>query len=144
MSQLAERAIPVSAHVARYIAEYHGTKSASQPQWLAKMRESALEHFERLGFPTTKLEEWRFTPIGPISEKVFSLAPDGVADVDPQYTTPLAGGACVAACVNGRFAPQLSKLNALPKGVQVLSLETALATNPGLVEPYLARLAPVE
>jgi Fe-S cluster assembly protein SufD len=144
MSQVAERAIPVSAHVARYIAEYQGTKSPSQPQWVAKARESALERFEHLGFPTTKLEEWRFTPIGPVSEKPFSLAADGAAETDPRLTAALAEGAFLAVCVNGRFAPQLSALDRLPKGVQVLSLQAALATNPGLVEPYLTKLAPFE
>ena len=43
-------------------------------------------------------------------------------------TASLSGGAAVAVCVNGRFAPTLSSLDGLPKGVQVLSLEAALAS----------------
>ena len=43
--------------------------------------------------------------------------------------------------MNGRFAPQLSRLDGLPKGVQLLGLEAALASNPALVEPYLAKLS---
>ena len=46
-----------------------------------------------------------------------------------------------AVCVNGRFAPQLSRLDALPKGVQLLGLEAAIASHPTLVEPYLAKLS---
>jgi Fe-S cluster assembly protein SufD len=46
-----------------------------------------------------------------------------------------------AVCVNGRFAPQLSHLDNLPTGVQVLSLEAAIASHPSLVEPHLARLS---
>src|SRR5436190_22139692 len=115
MSQLAERETPVSAQLARYIAEYHATKSAAQPQWLAKARESALASFERLGFPTTKLEDWRFTPIGPITEKHFALAVDGVEGLDKTLTSPLAtDAAAVAVAVNGRFAPALSNLQGLP------------------------------
>jgi Fe-S cluster assembly protein SufD len=141
MTQVAERATPVSAHVARYVADYHSAKSSSQPQWLTKMRESALASFERLGFPTTKLEQWRFTSVTPISEKAFALAIDGMAGADTALTASLSGGGVVAVCVNGRFAPALSTLDRLPKGVQVLSLEAALSSNPALVEPYLAKLA---
>ena len=119
MSQVAERAIPVSAHVARYIAEYHGTKSASQPQWLAKTRESALESFERLGFPTTKLEEWRFTPVGPISEKVFSLA---TIMPTPTPRSRRCSPAGIPGRANGLFALHLEARRAA-EGVQVLSLK---------------------
>jgi Fe-S cluster assembly protein SufD len=46
-----------------------------------------------------------------------------------------------AVCVNGRFAPGLSRLEGLPKGVQIFGLEAALASNPALVEPYLGKLS---
>ena len=141
MTQVVERATPVSAHVARYVADYHSAKTPSQPQWLTALRENALASFERLGFPTTKLEQWRFTSVAPITEKTFPLATDGLAAVNAGLTDSLSGGAAVAVCVNGRFAPSLSSLSGLPKGVQVLSLEQALISSPALVEPYLAKLA---
>lgn len=141
MTQVADRATPVSAHVARYIAEYQGSKSPSQPQWVMKARERALASFERLGFPTTKLERWRYTSVTPISEKAFALASDGAVGADMRLASSLSGGAAVAVCVNGRFAPALSMLDRLPKGVQVMSIEAALSSNPALIEPYLAGLA---
>jgi Fe-S cluster assembly protein SufD len=142
MTQVAERATPVSAQVARYLADFQSAKSPSQPQWLTTLRERALAGFERLGFPTTKLEEWRFTSVTPISEKTFALAVDGVADAE--LAGSLSADAAVAVCVNGRFAPTLSTLDRLPKGIEVMSLEAALSSNPALIEPYLARLAPSE
>ena len=143
MTQVAERAIPLSAHVARYVADYQASASPLQPQWLGKLRETALASFERLGFPTTKLEQWRFTSITPISQTAFALATDATAAAGDDFIAPLGGGA-VAVCVNGRFAPKLSSLGGLPKGVQVLSLEAALASNPSLVEPYLGKLSTPE
>jgi Fe-S cluster assembly protein SufD len=140
MTQVVERPTTISAHVARYIADYQAAQSPAQPQWLTTVREDALASFARLGFPTTKLEQWRFTSITPISEKAFVPATDGLAAANDGLTDSLSGGAAVAVCVNGRFAPSLSSLAGLPKGVQVLSLEAALASNPGLVEPYLAKL----
>ena len=38
-----------------------------------------MAQFERLGFPTTKLEQWRFTSVAPIAERTFALATDGIA-----------------------------------------------------------------
>jgi Fe-S cluster assembly protein SufD len=144
MTQVVERPTTVSAHVARYLADYEATKSPAQPQWLAALREDAVTSFARLGFPTTKLEQWRFTSITPISEKTFAPAAEGVAAATGGLADSLSGGAAVAVCVNGRFAPSLSSLKGLPKGVQVLGLEAALASNPGLVEPYLAKLGTSE
>jgi Fe-S cluster assembly protein SufD len=144
MSQVAERPGPVSAHVARYLADYQSAKSPSQPPWLSRAREAALASFERLGFPSTKLEDWRFTPVGPIAAKPFALAAGGMVKGDQRQTTGLASGAALAVVINGRFVPQLSSVDALPKGVQVLSLEATIASNPALLEPYLARLASTE
>ena len=38
---------------------------------LASLRDDAFSCFDRLGFPTTRLEEWRFTNIAPIAEIFF-------------------------------------------------------------------------
>jgi Fe-S cluster assembly protein SufD len=140
MSQVAERTFPASAHVARYIADYHRATSASQPAWLASTRSAALTSFERLGFPNTKQEEWRFTPIGPLVETPFKLAGDGL-DAGSRSFSSITDDAAVIACVNGRLAPRLSDLHRLPSGVQVLGLEAALAKAPETLEPYLTRLA---
>ncbi len=142
MSQVVEQDRPASPQLAHYTAEYlravaHGP---SQPRWMAQARERAIAHFERLGFPTTRLEQWRFTSVAPIAERRFVLASDGAGHVHPKQTAALSAPAAHAVCVNGRFASKLSSVEKLPKGVQVLSLEAALTSNPGLVEPYLGRL----
>src|SRR5207245_7666909 len=43
--------------------------------------------------------------------------------------------------VNGRYAPDLSRLRAQPPGVKVMSLAEALASERSLLEPHLGRLA---
>src|SRR5258706_15423419 len=101
MSQVAERVNNVSPHAARYIADYHGAASSSQPAWLTNLRESAIASFERLGFPTTRLEEWRFTSVTPISEKPFALATGGVAKADAGLPPSHRGGAGLAVDLDG-------------------------------------------
>ncbi len=143
MAQLAERDTPAHSRIADYVAQYHEAPGPAAAPWLTRTREAALASFERLGFPTTRLEEWRFTPIGPLVETRFRPAPDGRAP-DELAISQLAEGSVLAAVVNGRFAPQLSSIGRLPAGVHLLGLEEAIATRPDLVEPYLARLAPAE
>ncbi len=146
MSQLVEREKPANPQVAHYTAEYQHALAHTppQPRWLAQMREHALGQFERLGFPTTRLESWRFTSVAPIAERSFGLATDGAGSVDRSLTSALVDTSILAVSINGRFAPHVSDLSALPKGVKVVGLEEALASNPSLVEPYLGKLAPTQ
>jgi Fe-S cluster assembly protein SufD len=143
MSQVAEREKRTSPQLAHYTAEYQRTISQgpSQPAWVAQARESAIAQFDRLGFPTTKLEQWRFTSVAPIAERTFTLAAGNGGAVAAAPVAPLGGGVAHAVCVNGRFAAGLSSVDGLPKGVRVLGLEAALASEPSLIEPYLAKLS---
>ena len=143
MSQVVEREKPASPQLAHYTAEYHRAiaQVPAQPRWVAQARENAIAQFERLGFPTTRLEQWRFTSVAPIAERTFALASDGAGRVDATLTATLSAPIAHAVCVNGRFASNLSAVDKLPKGVQVISLEAALMSNPALVEPYLDKLS---
>ena len=68
MAQLVEQEKSTSPQVAHYLAEYRRAfTETAQPAWVAQARESAIAQFERLGFPTTKLEQWRFTSVAPIA-----------------------------------------------------------------------------
>ena len=143
MAQLVEQEKQASPQLAHYVAEYGRSveQGRVQPRWVVQTRESAIAQFERLGFPTTRLEQWRFTSVAPISGRTFALATKAFAGAGMQHARPLSVPIAYAVCVNGRFAPQLSHLTKLPKGVQVLSLEEAITSQPTLVEPYLAKLS---
>ena len=49
------------------------------PPWLQKLRRSGHAAFERLGFPSTYDEEWRFTNLAPLTRTGFALPPDEVS-----------------------------------------------------------------
>jgi Fe-S cluster assembly protein SufD len=115
------------------------------PHWLRPIRQAAARRFAELGFPTRRDEEWRFTPIAPIVETPFapaariSLSTDAIRP----YTYDAFSNSRVV-IVNGHFAAELSSLNALPKGVQVLSFADALDSQAGLSERHFARYASFE
>jgi Fe-S cluster assembly protein SufD len=117
------------------------------PDWLAHMRRCSLERFEALGFPTTKNEDWHFTSVSPIIEAAYPprSAPGG--DVTPEDLAPFTFGASdwpTIVFVNGVFAPALSSLGALPEGVRVYDLASAVRDNDPLVERHLSKIAPYE
>jgi Fe-S cluster assembly protein SufD len=42
--------------------------------WLDRLRRSAIKRFVELGFPTTRLEDWKYTNVNPISRFTFQPA----------------------------------------------------------------------
>ena len=86
------------------------------PEPLSDMRRDAFQSFEQLGFPTTRLEEWRFTNVAPITEIPF-VASEGASSLSRESLDrlhlPQLGGAELV-FVNGRLAPDLSSTTGLP------------------------------
>jgi len=117
-------------------------RAGADPAWLAEIRRSAFARFSRLGFPTTSDEEWRYTNVGPIAATAFERADGDAAVPTAEQVSPfqfdLAGG-CLLVFVNGRFSPELSALNALPDGVEVMSLAEPIRRDHPLLQVHLAR-----
>ena len=113
---------------------------------LASLRDDAFLCFDRLGFPTTRLEDWRFTNVAPIAETPFLAQTESVdytrAALDGLNLPRIGGPELVF--VNGLFNPGLSSTAGLPAGVRVRSLAAVLADEPEAVTPHLGRLARVE
>ena len=143
MAQVVEQKQPATPQLAHYVADYRRSveQGHAQPAWISQARESAIAQFERLGFPTTRNEQWRFTSIAPIAERTFTRPQNSVVKVSGKQSAPLSSPVAHVVCLNGRFAAGLSQLDKLPKGVQILGLEAALASNPARLEPYLAKLS---
>jgi Fe-S cluster assembly protein SufD len=121
----------------------------TEPTWAATLRQRGAERFAALGFPTTRDEDWRFTPVGRIADGKFAAAQargrapsevDGRALLDrfgfghPEWPRLV--------FVNGRHAPELSG-GTLPAGVRALTLSEAQAELPQ-VERHLGQLVPLD
>ncbi len=133
-----------------YVAEFERldqARTATDPAWLRAIRERALARFTTLGFPTTRQEEWRFTNVSPIADRVFRLPAGPDADLDGGHLAPFrfaAADAIEIAFVNGHFAPGLSALDRLPTGVLVRSLADTLSNDPDRIAPHFGRHAAFE
>jgi Fe-S cluster assembly protein SufD len=109
--------------------------------WLKKLREDAFGRFCDGGFPTTKDEDWRFTNVSAIARTQFRPAgPARIAKSDVA-ARGVEGAAAQLVFVNGRYAPELSSLRDLPKGVTVASLAETIGKDPAGIEMHLGRYA---
>src|SRR5262245_3089863 len=114
----------------RFVSEFAARQArGTAPAWLRALRTRGIEAFAAQGYPTTRDEEWRFTPIGPIAETAFVAGE--LLHVRPEHVEPLRFADDTAAelvFVNGVYVPALSRTSDLPKGLEVTSLAHALST----------------
>jgi Fe-S cluster assembly protein SufD len=106
---------------------------------LDTLRRAAMERFAALGFPTTRLEDWKFTSVAPIASTAFRRAtPDGAAisERDLAGETFADEGWPRLVFVNGHHARRLS--SGAGAQARIESLGEVLARDPTLVETRLA------
>jgi Fe-S cluster assembly protein SufD len=100
------------------------------------LRQAARGRFRALSFPTPRTEDWRFTSVAQLLKESFELS--AVASVGPEaLPAPSAPNALWLVFVNGRFAPELSRLTDAPAGLAIGSLSAA----PESVSRSLGRIA---
>lgn len=107
----------------------------SQPDspgsWLKRLRESAMESFQELGFPSVKDEEWKYTNVAPIAKVDFKPATAAASQRLGQAEVSVFG--CDEAqesqlvFVNGLLRSDLSSLGALPAEVVAMDLSAAIS-----------------
>ena len=110
------------------------------PAWLNERRESAARQFASVGFPTTRLEDWRFTNVSPIAEANWPLAQGGFTPAEALTAAVTIPGAVRLVILNGQFAAGLSDLSALPKGLRIASLRDGARDATDGIETYLGKV----
>ena len=61
--------IQAADSIERYLGRFEDfdrRTSGDVPSWLRPIRRRAVDCFAKLGFPTTREEEWRFTDLAPL------------------------------------------------------------------------------
>lgn len=85
---------------------------SSESKELQALRQNAFEQFKKLGFPTTKVEDWKYTNVGPFLKQEFVTEEQeefvSVSDklIDKARIKGL--GCYSVVLVNGQFHPELS------------------------------------
>jgi len=102
---------------------------------LASLRREALAQFEEQGLPTRRLENWKGTSLVPLERLHFERVGPGAKSIEPET------GAFDLVFVDGRLDSAASDLSALPAGIRVTTLLSALEEEPERVSDFLGRLA---
>jgi Fe-S cluster assembly protein SufD len=124
-----------------------GGATADGPEWFDPMRRGAAARFASVGFPGTRDEEWRFTPVAPIAQRTWRPAPADPANLSADLLTPFVFGHpewSTLVFVNGAYSEALSRVSRQPGGVRVSSLAEALRGDGELLRTHVARHAPVD
>jgi Fe-S cluster assembly protein SufD len=113
------------------------------PRWLRGARKDAIKRFEKLGFPTTRDEDWHYTSVSSLADAGFRVigAPGG--EVTREQLAPYLVSAAwpTLVFVNGRHAPELSSGPALPAGITARPLSDAIADGDKELERHLTKIA---
>ena len=121
-----------------------GAEAGDGAGWLGVLRRDAFECFRDLGFPTRRLEEWKYTNVDRIAASDFALAradaPAPEAETVEELSVPLF--ACsLFVFVNGHFAPALSTPRAVSGDLHVESLAALRASDPACLQRVLGQQA---
>ena len=77
MTEVAKKpASPIDRHLTAFDA-VEKDSSIREPSWVLPLRKAGIARFAELGFPTTKMEDWRFTNVAPITKLPFIPAGGG-------------------------------------------------------------------
>lgn len=125
---------------AEAFAAFENNAAGNKLPWLRQLRARAFEYFSEAGFPTTRIEDWRFTNVSAISQTPFeSAVHDQPLPPGQLESLPVPDTACQLVFINGRFAPRLSSPASLPDGITVSNLADRLLLDPTRIEAHLGR-----
>lgn len=113
---------------AGFLHRYEGLRARLPGQglpWLAAQRDAAAEAFRKQGFPSRKVEAWKYTDLGPLTQSGFG---EPLTPVESALPLPRSAAPRRVVFVDGRFSPDLSD-----SGAPVRSLARHLDEAQGLL-----------
>jgi Fe-S cluster assembly protein SufD len=123
--------------------EFDNRQAATAPAWLSKLRSEGMQAFAELGFPTTRLEDWKYCNVAPIAGVRFQPAAyeldDGIHKRVEEISFAGTDGTRLV-FVNGHYAEELSAIGKPPEGAKVTNLSKAVEQE-GAVAERLGRYA---
>jgi Fe-S cluster assembly protein SufD len=133
---------PVKPEARPYLEAFGRDRYKGDPEWLAGYRNRSLARFAELGFPSRRSEAWRYLDLRPLEHRPMLPAGRQTATVTSAARTQLteiglAEPTYRLVLVDGKFAPEPSRLDQLPSGVWLGPTATAIIERPELVRAGL-------
>lgn len=135
----------IATEIETYQEQHAVFQRESSPEWLVDLRTRGLDAFTRLGLPTKRLEDWRFTNVSPLAGRPFELAwlTPSANDVVTGEVKALVQQATLddeyhrLVFINGRFSEEFSQRHHLAAGIVVDHLRNAASERPDVVRQQL-------
>ncbi len=120
--------------------------SAAAPEALRTQRAAGAREFERLGLPTTKVEDWHYTSVASLADTKFVPMTGNATDLTIEQLAPYRFSTSwpTLVFVNGVHAPSLSNIGELPDGIRVMPLAQAVSELGDVVARQLGSYAPAD
>jgi len=111
------------------------------PASLQCLRDDALERYMRAGVPTTRDEEFKYTPLADLRDIDFRPSYGSIVHRKDLLNTPVGEiEAITLAFVNGEYAPEISTEGVLPDGAVFCTLREAMETHEEIVLKHLGKV----
>jgi Fe-S cluster assembly protein SufD len=131
---------PLVDAVATQFAAFENKLNGKKQQPLHALRQEALQTFRQFGFPTTKHEEWKYTNLKRIVEKIYEQPTVTTTNI-ANHLLDLEGlQSNVLVFVNGQYQAALSKITPQAQ-LTILPLAEALQTHSELINKHLGKYA---
>lgn len=128
-----------------YLQDFQARDRSAEPAWWTTRREAAMQRFEAAGFPGRKVEAWKQTRLGNVTQDHFRPAKaPGTLSNEASANLAVVEDAVRIVMVDGVLDTGRSELERLPDGVRVRTLAAALEEEGGVAEQHLARHADAE
>lgn len=106
--------------------------------WLLNLKKDALADFRRIGFPTRKDEEWKYTSVDAFSKQRFVNA--GTGKITANVKTDIPIDCLEVTLINGEMTGADRLAATLPPGVIVQPLAQAMLEHADKVQHYLGQI----
>lgn len=116
----------------------------NQVDWVQELRERGLATYQELGWPTTKVEAWKYTSLREVEATEFQPSPASRLAAEELEPFLFDAETVLLAFVNGTFSPEHSNLAGLPDGVTVAPLSTVLEGTPERLQGSLGEIASLD
>lgn len=123
------------------------TSDTSSAKFAESTREEAINNFVKLGFPTLRDEDWRFTNIVPIVKSQYSISTDvttKVENIDINKYLIHGLDSHLMVFVDGVYSAELSNINDTDGKIIIKPISNALSDNRDIVEKHLFSCADIK
>jgi Fe-S cluster assembly protein SufD len=127
-----------TAQVPHYVAAHEAFAASREgdPAWLVALRADAIARFEELGFPSTRLEEWRYTNVAEIAKLALEVAATETAGGIPSALGSILDTKDRAfALLNTAFVSDVAVVRTEKNAVSDEPTRIELSSRPGLQSP---------